>query len=108
MQSVNTLTSLPDIEDPMAINNGFADVSGPVLRPNSRLLNEPYEDYSAPVFWNMTFPPIHMAQQYHVESNEIHTSIMTSPLLSTVDQTQSMQERDGIGFQDAAAAYRGP
>jgi hypothetical protein len=98
----------------MAINDdGFTHAPGPALYSNSQLLNESYEDYSAPVFWNMTFPPIHVAQQYHGGSNEIRTSIMTSPLLSTADrtqsmQTQSMQGNDNIGFRDASAAYQDP
>jgi hypothetical protein len=92
----------------MAIDDGFADASGPGLYPNPQFLNGSYEDYSAPVFWNMTFPPIHMAQQYHGGSNQIHTSIMTSPLLPTVDRTQSTQGNDGLGLQDASATYQDP
>lgn len=97
----------------MAINDGFADALGPTLYPNTQLPNGSCEDYSAPVFWNMTFPPIHAAQQYHGGLNEIDTRTLASPLISTVDQTQSiqtqiMQENDAIGFQDAPAAYQGP
>lgn len=95
------------------MNDGLADASEPTLYPNSQLLDESYEDYSAPVFWSMTFPPTHMAQQYHEGSNEIQTSIMTSPLPLATDRTQNMQtyimqENDGIGFHDVSATYQDP
>lgn len=113
MQPVTTLTSLRNIEEPVALNDGFAGASGPTLYPNTQLPNGSCEDYSAPVFWNMTFPPIHATQQYHGGLDEIHTSILTSPLVSTVDQTQNIQtqiiqENDAMGFQDASAPYQEP
>ncbi|KAM4061409.1 hypothetical protein HRG_013119 [Hirsutella rhossiliensis] len=88
----------------MAIGD-FANIPVPTLYRTSQLLDQPYEDYSAPVFWNMTFPPNHTAQQYQGGLDQVHTDIMTSPLLPTVDRSRSMQN-NGVEFQDEAAGYQ--
>lgn len=86
----------------------MTDISMPAIYARSQSLNELGEDYGAPVFWNMTFPPSYIAQQSDGEYNAVHSNIASAHQLPSIELAETMQGSGGVVFQEGPVGYQGP
>jgi hypothetical protein len=82
MQPVTVSTPLFSVAEPVASGGSFVGIPAQSLHPNSvaasaRVPIESLdESYGAPIFWALTYPSNHVAEQFRGEMGDIHTRIM--------------------------------